>query len=149
MTRYGGGSGPRRGLAKGLSALLGDGEADVLMALRRTGLQYVPVEFVRPSRLQPRRRFDEGELRALAESIADKGILQPLIVRRDPTVSGSYEIVAGERRWRAVHLACHGLIDTERPNKSPAAPNAVPSNEAVSLAVSVMSTQPPGGLTNT
>ena len=105
MTESGGGSGPRRGLAKGLSALLGDGEADVLMALRRTGLQYVPVEFLRPSRLQPRRRFDEGELRALAASIVDKGILQPLIVRRDPTVSGSYEIVAGERRWRAAQLA--------------------------------------------
>ncbi len=105
MTESGGGSGPRRGLAKGLSALLGDGEADVLTALRRTGLQYVPVEFVRPSRLQPRRRFDEGELRALAASIVDKGILQPLIVRPNPSVSGSYEIVAGERRWRAAQLA--------------------------------------------
>ena len=105
MTENSGGSGRRRGLAKGLSALLGDGDADVLKALRRTGLQYVPVEFVRPSRLQPRRRFDEGELRALAASIGDKGILQPLIVRPDPSVSGSYEIVAGERRWRAAQLA--------------------------------------------
>ena len=105
MTEGGGGSGRRRGLAKGLSALFGDGEADFLTALRRTGLQYVPVEFVRPSRLQPRRRFDESEIRALAASIGDKGILQPLIVRPDPSVSGSYEIVAGERRWRAAQLA--------------------------------------------
>ena len=99
------GSGKRRGLAKGLSALLGDGDTDVLKSPHDTERQYVPVEFVRPSHLQPRRRFDEQEIRALATSISDKGIIQPLIVRRDPTTAGSFEIVAGERRWRAAQLA--------------------------------------------
>ncbi len=98
-------SGKRRGLAKGLSALLGDGDTDVLKSPLDTERQYVPVEFVRPSHLQPRRRFDEQEIRALATSIGDKGIIQPIIVRRDPTAAGSFEIVAGERRWRAAQLA--------------------------------------------
>ena len=98
-------SGRRRGLAKGLSALLGDDGADILHAASDAGPQVIPVELVRPSRFQPRRRFDEGEIRELAQSIGEKGVLQPLVVRRDPEIAGSYEIVAGERRWRAAQLA--------------------------------------------
>ena len=105
MSESGGESGRRRGLAKGLSALLGDDGADVLQAAPDAGPQVVPVELVRPSRFQPRRRFDEGEIRELAQSIGEKGVLQPLVVRRDPEIAGSYEIVAGERRWRAAQLA--------------------------------------------
>ncbi len=105
MSESGGESGRRRGLAKGLSALLGDDGADVLQAAPGAGPQVVPVELVRPSRFQPRRRFDEGEIRELAQSIGEKGVLQPLVVRRDPEIAGSYEIVAGERRWRAAQLA--------------------------------------------
>lgn len=105
MSESGGESGRRRGLAKGLSALLGDDGADVLQAAPDAGPQVVPVELVRPSRFQPRRRFDEGEIRELAQSIGEQGVLQPLVVRRDPEIAGSYEIVAGERRWRAAQLA--------------------------------------------
>lgn len=105
MSESGGESGRRRGLAKGLSALLGDDGADILRAAPDAGPQVVPVELVRPSRFQPRRRFDEGEIRELAQSIGEKGVLQPLVVRRDPEIAGSYEIVAGERRWRAAQLA--------------------------------------------
>lgn len=105
MSESGGESGRRRGLAKGLSALLGDDGADVLQAAPGAGPQVVPVELVRPSRFQPRRRFDDGEIRELAQSIGEQGMLQPLVVRRDPEIAGSYEIVAGERRWRAAQLA--------------------------------------------
>ncbi|MCH7887860.1 MAG: ParB/RepB/Spo0J family partition protein [Proteobacteria bacterium] len=105
MSESGGESGRRRGLAKGLSALLGDDGADVLQAAPGAGPQVVPVELVRPSRFQPRRRFDDGEIRELAQSIGEQGVLQPLVVRRDPEIAGSYEIVAGERRWRAAQLA--------------------------------------------
>ncbi len=105
MSERGGDTGKRRGLAKGLSALLGDVGTDVLKAPGDAGPHQVPVEFLRPGRFQPRRRFDEDELRALSRSIGEKGVLQPLGVRRDPEVAGSYEIVTGERRWRAAQLA--------------------------------------------
>ncbi len=95
----------RRGLARGLSALLGDEEPDTRGASRDGGPLTVPIEMLRPSRFQPRRHFDDEQLRGLADSIKEKGILQPLVVRADADASGSYEIVAGERRWRAAQLA--------------------------------------------
>ena len=102
-------AGPRgarkRGLGMGLSALLG-GAAD----LTGEGARTVPIEFLRPSALQPRRHFGEDELAALTESIRAKGVMQPLLVRRLPDADDQYEIVAGERRWRAAQLAgCHEL----------------------------------------
>ncbi len=104
-TKPGGeGGGRRRGLAKGLSALLGDAAAEVLAEPGEATPRAVPIEFLRPSRLQPRRRFDGDEIKALAESIRAHGVLQPLVVRADPEVSGSYEIVSGERRWRAAQI---------------------------------------------
>jgi ParB family transcriptional regulator, chromosome partitioning protein len=94
----------RRGLGMGLSALLG-GTAD---ALPGTGAQErprtVPVEFLRPCPLQPRRQFAADELEALADSIRHRGVIQPLLVRRAPS-GDFYEIVAGERRWRAAQIA--------------------------------------------
>ncbi|MFQ5958438.1 MAG: ParB/RepB/Spo0J family partition protein [Alphaproteobacteria bacterium] len=105
MNPEGGDSARRRGLAKGLSALLGDAAPDAAGAPHEGGPQHVPIEFLRPNRFQPRRRFDEDEIRGLADSVRGKGILQPLVVRRDPEITGSYEIVAGERRWRAAQLA--------------------------------------------
>jgi ParB family transcriptional regulator, chromosome partitioning protein len=95
----------RRGLGMGLSALLGGDAETYAPETRRTASQNVPIEFMGPSPLQPRRRFDEAELDALAESIRERGILQPLLVR--PAASGAvgYEIVAGERRWRAAQRA--------------------------------------------
>jgi ParB family transcriptional regulator, chromosome partitioning protein len=96
----------KRGLGMGLSALLG-GASDVATA---EGARTVPIEFLRPSALQPRRRFAEDELAALTESIRAKGVMQPLLVRRAPEGRDQYEIVAGERRWRAAQLAgCHEL----------------------------------------
>jgi ParB family transcriptional regulator, chromosome partitioning protein len=96
----------RRGLGMGLSALLG-GASDAVTA---EGARTVPIEFLRPSALQPRRRFAEDELAALTESIRAKGVMQPLLVRRAPEGRDQYEIVAGERRWRAAQLAgCHEL----------------------------------------
>jgi ParB family chromosome partitioning protein len=97
--------GPRkRGLGMGLSALLG-GAPELA-----EGVRTVPIEFLRPSPLQPRRHFAEAELAALAGSIRAKGVMQPLLVRRAANDDEQYEIVAGERRWRAAQLAgCHEL----------------------------------------
>ena len=92
---------PRRGLGRGLSALLGD-EAPPPQA---AGTHSLPVEKLHPGRFQPRRHFDEAALDALAQSIAAQGVLQPLLVRHDPLRAGEYEILAGERRWRAAQKA--------------------------------------------
>lgn len=96
---------PRRGLAKGLSALLADVDAESWKPT--PGVEHVlaPIEFLKPSSLQPRRRFDKESIETLAESIRSKGVLQPLVVRPDTLNPGSYEIVAGERRWRAAQIA--------------------------------------------
>ena len=94
---------PRRGLGMGLSALLGDRpEGPVADGLQT---QTVPIELLGPSPLQPRRRFAEAELEALAQSIREKGVLQPLLVRPAAAGATGYEIVAGERRWRAAQRA--------------------------------------------
>jgi ParB family chromosome partitioning protein len=65
---------------------------------------HVPVELLYPGRLQPRRRISEASLEDLSRSIAEKGILQPILVRRHPNDPNSYEIIAGERRWRAAQM---------------------------------------------
>ncbi len=85
-------------LGRGLAALFGetDGGAAAASAMARL----VPIESIRPSAFQPRRHFTEAELDALAQSIREKGILQPLLVRPADDVA-QYELVAGERRWRA------------------------------------------------
>jgi ParB family chromosome partitioning protein len=97
----------KRGLGKGLSVLLGAaGEAYGADAPGTgSGVRTVPVELLQPSPLQPRRRFAEEELAQLADSIRAKGVMQPLLVRRRPGEPGHYEIVAGERRWRAAQRA--------------------------------------------
>ncbi|GGO33387.1 chromosome segregation DNA-binding protein [Gemmobacter aquaticus] len=99
---------PTRGLGRGLSALMADiniapGQVEANgPPTRRTDM--LPVDQIRPNPDQPRRNFVEEDLADLAESIKAKGILQPLIVRPSQGQSG-YEIVAGERRWRAAQLA--------------------------------------------
>ena len=87
------------GLGRGLGALLGE---DVLKPESAGGL-YVPLTQVEPCSSQPRRRFDDAALAELADSIREHGIIQPLTVRHLP--SGYYQIIAGERRWRAARLA--------------------------------------------
>ncbi|HIY22360.1 MAG TPA: ParB/RepB/Spo0J family partition protein [Candidatus Flavonifractor merdigallinarum] len=88
-----------RGLGRGLSALLGD---DALQS-QEGGSLSLPISEVQPGLKQPRKRFDEESLADLADSIRTHGIIQPLTVRR--LSSGYYQIIAGERRWRAAKLA--------------------------------------------
>ncbi len=94
----------KRGLGRGLSALMADVAETETAAARGTAAErLVPIERISPNPDQPRKRFDQTELDDLAASIKEKGIIQPLIVRtRD---DGSFEIVAGERRWRASQIA--------------------------------------------
>ena len=89
-----------KGLGKGLGALLGD---FVEEPLEKSAYQMLPIYKVEPNPDQPRQDFDEEELQALADSIEIHGIIQPLTVRELP--SGYYQIIAGERRWRAARIA--------------------------------------------
>ena len=89
-----------RGMGRGLAALLappGDGDA------RGQELREIPVELITPNPRQPRKDFDEGSLLALADSLRERGVVQPVLVR--PVPGGTYELIAGERRWRAAGLA--------------------------------------------
>ena len=97
---------PKRHLGRGLSALLGgdDGEPP-LDAAMLANARTVPIEFLHPSKLQPRADFNDERLQQLAQSIREQGVLQPILVRAHRTHQGEYEIVAGERRWRAAQLA--------------------------------------------
>ena len=90
-----------KGLGKGLGALLGDFSEDVVS--EKSPYQQLPIYKVEPNPDQPRKDFDEVELQALADSIAVHGVVQPLTVRQ--LDSGYYQIIAGERRWRAARLA--------------------------------------------
>jgi ParB family chromosome partitioning protein len=102
-----------RRLGRGLSALLGEPEAEHLEsgtdtpqpAGKAAGVQALPIELIRPNPDQPRRTIGEDELAALAASISEKGIVQPILVRPVASENHSYEIVAGERRWRAAQRA--------------------------------------------
>ncbi len=101
----------RRGLGRGLSALLDEAEAATTPEARAaSGVEDMPIEVIRPNPNQPRRAFTEEELDGLAESIRWKGVITPIIVRPvsagRPSAEGPrYEIVAGERRWRAAQKA--------------------------------------------
>lgn len=90
----------QKGLGKGLGALLGDFSEE---PLEKSAYQQLPIYKVEPNPDQPRQDFDEEELQALADSIAVHGIIQPLTVREMP--NGYYQIIAGERRWRAARMA--------------------------------------------
>lgn len=101
----------RKGLGRGLSALFGDSPTVAPVApgapdaaiLRES--QMMPIEALGPGRYQPRRHFDAVALDTLAQSIRDKGLLQPILVRRSGANGVSFEIIAGERRWRAAQKA--------------------------------------------
>ncbi len=100
----------RRGLGRGLEALLGaeretpSEETKEIAPAGRAPLA-LPIANIRPGKFQPRKRFDEAEVEALAKSIREKGILQPILVRPVAGEPGMYELVAGERRWRAAQQA--------------------------------------------
>lgn len=110
-----------RGLGRGLDALLGTdsapGAADSLATLA--------VDVLQPGRFQPRTRMDQDALAELAESIRSQGVMQPILVR--PLAEGRYEIVAGERRWRAARMA--GLASV------PALVREVPDSHALAIAL--------------
>lgn len=91
----------RRGMGRGLAAILTPTFPDAPEA--DPELRRLPVELVRPNPRQPRRDFDEGALVALADSVRERGVLQPVLVR--PLPGGTYELIVGERRWRAARLA--------------------------------------------
>ncbi|HEV7353063.1 MAG TPA: ParB/RepB/Spo0J family partition protein [Brevundimonas sp.] len=100
----------QRGLGRGLSALLGEDiavEAPVSGAAEPApgGVRRAPIETLKPNPDQPRRHFGQTELDELAASIRDKGVLQPILVRAWPGEPGMYQIIAGERRWRAAQAA--------------------------------------------
>ena len=90
----------QRGLGKGLGALLGE---SAMQPAPEGGALLLPLQKVEPNPDQPRRRFDEAALQELADSVRQHGIIQPLTVRKLP--SGFYQIIAGERRWRAARMA--------------------------------------------
>jgi ParB family chromosome partitioning protein len=92
-------------LGRGLAALIGDAGSEVAAIDRLRGQRLVPIEFLRPNPRNPRKDFKEAELDDLAASIKERGILQPILVRSITGVADAYEIVAGERRWRAAQRA--------------------------------------------
>ena len=100
----------RRGLGRGLSALLGE-VGEVAHAVEPAdGVRDIPIELIHANPEQPRRAFPAEELADLERSIRDKGVLQPILVRPSPRTEGEFEIVAGERRWRAGQQAGLGVI---------------------------------------
>ena len=93
-------------LGRGLAALLGENEDQEYQELDKVrSHKSVPVEHLHPGKYQPRRIVDTDHIDELAASIRDKGIIQPIVVRRHPDIKAEYEIIAGERRWRAAQRA--------------------------------------------
>ncbi len=125
----------RRGLGRGLSALLGEQAAEVALddaaapapALPQGGSNMVPIELLHANPDQPRKTFGEDELEELAHSIRRRGVIQPLLARPSPVRPGEYEIVAGERRWRAAQRA--GLREL------PAVIRALDDSEVLQIAI--------------
>ena len=95
----------KTGLGRGLSALLADVESEQEQTAAKQSSMFVPIELIKVNPDQPRRTFIEADLADLTASIAEKGVIQPLILRPDPSNADSYQIVAGERRWRAAQRA--------------------------------------------
>ena len=119
----------KRGLGRGLDALLGGTNVNTLeeQALQadKSELQYLPLDLIQRGKYQPRRDMDPSALGELAQSIKAQGVMQPIVVR--PIDGGRFEIIAGERRWRASQLA--GL------DKLPAMVREVPDEAAIAMAL--------------
>ena len=90
-------------LGRGLAALLGGPNPQTAESAR--GVRKTPIEFLRPNPRNPRKRFDDSELDELAASIKERGLIQPVVARAVPGAADAYEIIAGERRWRAAQRA--------------------------------------------
>ena len=123
----------RRGLGRGLAALMMDVGVDAETARSgpsdssRRDLREVPIDMIAANAEQPRRHFDQALLEELADSIRAKGVLQPIVVRPDDEAEGRFQIVAGERRWRAAQMA--GL------HKVPAVVRTLTDSEVLELAI--------------
>ena len=119
----------KRGLGRGLDALLGGTSVNALQEeaaqVDTRELQYVPLDLIQRGKYQPRRDMDSTALEELAQSIRAQGVMQPIVVR--PIGSGRFEIIAGERRWRASQIA--GL------DKIPAMVREVPDEAAIAMAL--------------
>ena len=94
---------PKKRLGRGLAALIGDDTSEDAVLQDVRTLRHMPIELLRASPNNPRKHFADADLEELSNSIRDKGLLQPIVVR--PLGGGEYEIVAGERRWRAAQRA--------------------------------------------
>jgi ParB/RepB/Spo0J family partition protein len=115
----------RRGLGRGLDALLGAGDGGGIDTRDEGELRNLPVEFLQRGRYQPRMDFDPAALQELADSIKAQGVVQPIVAR--PIGEDRYEIIAGERRWRAAQLA--GLAEI------PALVRDIPDEAAIAVAL--------------
>ena len=111
-----------KGLGRGLDALLGSDNSG-----RKDAMAMLPVGAIRPGKYQPRTRMDEKALAELAASIRAQGLMQPLLVRPLPNERDRYELIAGERRWRAAQIA--GLTEV------PVLVREVPDNAALAMAL--------------
>ena len=95
----------KKGLGRGLSSLMGDTDTQQSTTPTSSSETTISIAKLRPSPLQPRRVFDKNSINELAESIKSKGLVQPILVRPSHSSEGEYEIIAGERRWRAAQVA--------------------------------------------
>ena len=96
---------PKKGLGRGLSSLMGDTNISSTDNVAKSSEVTISIAALKPSPSQPRRLFDKNSINELAESIKSKGLVQPILVRPSKTDENSYEIIAGERRWRAAQIA--------------------------------------------
>ena len=118
----------RSRLGRGLAALMGDvGEEPKVTNERARSQRRVPIEFLKPNPRNPRHDFSEAELEELAASIKERGIIQPIVVRPVRGSTDTFEIIAGERRWRAAQRA--GLHDV------PIVPIDATDGESLELAI--------------
>ena len=96
---------PKKGLGRGLSSLMGDTNINSTGNVAKSSEVTISIAALKPSPSQPRRLFDKNSINELADSIKSKGLVQPILVRPSKTDENSYEIIAGERRWRAAQIA--------------------------------------------
>ncbi|MCC6981889.1 MAG: ParB/RepB/Spo0J family partition protein [Bauldia sp.] len=118
---------PRRALGRGLAALIGDANNEVSVIERARTQRRIPIEFLRRNPRNPRTSFTPDDLDELTSSVREKGIVQPILVRPVPNEANAYEIIAGERRWRAAQAV--GLHEV------PVLIHAVSDREALELAI--------------
>jgi ParB family chromosome partitioning protein len=117
----------RSRLGRGLAALMGDVGEETRTVEQGRSQRRVPIEFLKPNPRNPRRNYPETELEELAASMRERGIIQPIVVRPVRGAADSYEIIAGERRWRAAQRAGLHLV--------PIVPLDVSDDEALQLAI--------------